>query len=40
MRDKLIRAGARNLREYGYPDASTDNILTFPVFAAFFLEIL
>ena len=38
--DKLIHAGARNLREYGYPDASADNILTVPVFAAFFRSML
>ena len=40
VRDTLIHAGARNLREYGYLDASADNILTVPVFAAFFRSML
>ena len=40
VRDKLIRAGVRNLRDFGCPDASPDNILTVPVFAGMFRHML
>lgn len=28
MKDKLIAAGVKNLRAYGYPECDKDNILT------------
>ena len=40
MRDKIIEAGVRNLKEFGYPDASKDNILTDPIYSAFFKSML
>jgi hypothetical protein len=40
MRDKLIKAGVRNLKEYGYPDANADNILTDMIYAGFFKSML
>ncbi len=40
VREALINAGVKNLKEYGYPDVNSDNILTDEVFSAFFLEML
>lgn len=40
MRDKLIKAGVSNLKEFGYPLADELNILTDEVYSAFFLSIL
>lgn len=39
-RDKLCAAGAKNLREFGYPDARPDNVLTKWLFAQFFKSML
>jgi hypothetical protein len=36
VREKLIASGVRSLREFGYPTASEENILTDPLFSAFF----
>ena len=36
IRDKLIAAGVRNLREFGYPSCDEKNILTDMVFSRFF----
>lgn len=35
LRDDVLGAVAANLREFGYPDASADNILTTRLFAMF-----
>lgn len=40
MRYKIIEAGVRNLKEFGYPNASKDNILTDPIYSAFFKSML
>ena len=40
MRDKLIANGVRNLKEFGYPAVTKENILTDYVFAAFFKSML
>ncbi|MDA8175704.1 hypothetical protein A6M27_12905 [Acidithiobacillus thiooxidans] len=40
IREKLIRAGVRNLKEFGYSNVNPDNILTDTVFAAFFKSML
>lgn len=36
MRDKLIAAGVKKLKEFGYPGATTTNILTNPIYKRFF----
>lgn len=40
MRDKLIAAGVRNLKEFGYPMVNKENILTEDVFKRFFVSML
>jgi hypothetical protein len=40
MKDKLIAAGVNNLRTYGYPDCNAENILTDPIYKAFFCSML
>lgn len=40
MRDKLIRAGVNNLKEYGYSKVNAENILTDQIYKAFFLSML
>ena len=40
IRDLLIAAGVRNLKEFGYPTCNAENILTVPVYAAFFTNML
>lgn len=40
LRRKLIDAGVRNLREFGYGAADANNILTDPVFTRFFKSML
>lgn len=40
IRNKLIAAGVRNLKEYGYPSVNADNILTDPIYAGFFKSML
>ena len=37
---KLIAAGVRNLREFGYPDCDAENILTDSIYSRFFLSML
>lgn len=36
IRNALIAAGVKNLREFGYPTCTAENILTVRVFARFF----
>jgi hypothetical protein len=38
--DTLKLAGVRNLREYGYPGATAENITKDHIYAAFFLTML
>lgn len=40
IRNKLIAAGVRNLKEFGYPAVTADNILTEVLFARFFRSML
>ena len=40
MRDRLIAAGIRNLREFGYPDVNATNILTDMIYSKMFLGML
>lgn len=39
-RAALIKAGVRNLQEYGYPQVSADNILTDLIYSGFFKSML
>lgn len=39
-RDNLLAAGVRNLKEFGYPSVTKDNILTTRVFRSFFKSML
>ena len=39
-RAKLINAGVRNLKEFGYPSVNTKNILTDLLFKSFFVSML
>jgi hypothetical protein len=36
VRDKLIAAGVRNLKEFGYPDVTAENILSDAIYREFF----
>ena len=40
IRGKLIEAGVKNLKEFGYPHVSSDNILTDMVYSRFFQGML
>lgn len=40
LKKKLIEAGVRNLKEFGYPSVDKDNILTDEVYAEFFKSML
>lgn len=40
VRKKLIQAGIRNLKEYGYPDVDSENIITDMIYSAFFSSML
>lgn len=40
IRRKLIEAGVKNLREFGYPDCDNKNILTDTIFKQFFKGML
>ena len=40
MKDKLIAAGVKNLREFGYPKCNAENILTDQIYKAFFVSML
>jgi hypothetical protein len=39
-KEKLINAGVRNLKEFGYPSVSKDNITNDEVFASLFRSML
>lgn len=40
LRKKIIDQGVPNLREYGYPGVTKDNILTDEIYSAFFKSML
>ena len=40
MEKKLIEAGIRNLKEFGYPLVNAENILTDEIYKAFFARML
>lgn len=40
IKDRLVIAGVRNLKEFGYPNVTAGNILTDEVYAAFFASML
>jgi hypothetical protein len=40
VKDKLIAAGVKNLREFGYPACDEKNILTDYVYSKFFVSML
>lgn len=40
IKNHLLKAGVKNLKEYGYPDADVQNILTDAIFVEFFKSML
>lgn len=40
IKEKLIAAGVKNLKEFGYPHCTKDNILTDQVYKQFFNNML
>lgn len=40
IRKKIIAAGVKNLRAYGYPSVTADNILTDHIYKGFFRSML
>lgn len=40
VRQKLIAAGVKNLKAFGYPEVTADNILTDSIYKAFFASML
>jgi hypothetical protein len=40
MREKLIKAGVKNLKEFGYPSVNKKNILTDEIYKRFFISML
>ena len=40
VREKLLQAGVRNLREFGYPACNDQNILTDMIYSRFFESML
>lgn len=40
MRDKIIAAGVRNLKEFGYPGVNSENIITDPIYSTYFKNML
>lgn len=40
IRNSLLSAGVKNLKEFGYPSVNEKNILTDTVYKAFFLKML
>jgi hypothetical protein len=40
MRDRIIQAGVKQLRDFGYPDCTAENILRVPVYKAFFRKMV
>lgn len=40
VKEKLLKAGVKNLKEFGYPEVTTENILTDEIYKAFFKSML
>jgi hypothetical protein len=40
IRERLLKAGVTNLKEFGYPEVTTETILTDPIYKEFFKEML
>jgi hypothetical protein len=40
IREHLIAAGVKNLKEFGYPDVNAENLLTDIVYSGFFASML
>lgn len=40
VKEELLKAGVKNLKEFGYPEVTTENILTDIVYKAFFKSML
>jgi len=40
VREHLLKAGVKNLKEFGYPGVTTENILTDELYKEFFKEML
>lgn len=40
VREHLLAAGVKNLREFGYPDCTAENILTDLIYRQFFVSML
>jgi hypothetical protein len=40
IREHLLKAGVKNLKEFGYPEATTETILTDVVYKEFFESML
>ena len=40
LRRALLTAGVRNLKQFGYPSVTAENILTDPLYRAFFRPML
>src|SRR5271154_3242443 len=40
VRNSLITAGVKNLKEYGYPEVSPENILSDKIYSSFFKSML
>lgn len=40
IREGLLKAGVKNLKTYGYPAVTTDNITTDLIYSAFFTTML
>lgn len=40
IKDHLLKAGVKNLKEFGYPDANKENILTDIIYAGMFKSML
>ena len=40
IREHLLKAGVKNLKEFGYPEVNTENILTDEIYKGFFKSML
>jgi len=40
IKEHLLKAGVKNLKEFGYPDVDTKNIMTDIIYAGFFKSML
>ena len=40
VKNHLVKAGIKNLKEFGYPDVTVSNIMTDEIYAGFFKSML